>query len=80
MLIPWFHARRAMPKAAVDFPLPSPVLTAVTGSIRRCRVVNPSLGMFAGSTFPLGIVVSLLSDCLCLRACVYAIIAVLIQS
>src|SRR5690606_19073338 len=50
---PWFHARSAMPNAAVDFPLPGPVCTITSGRFRRCRVVSPSSGITGG--LPCGI-------------------------
>lgn len=53
---PWFQARSAMPKAAVDLPLPGPVWTASTGALRRARVVRPSTGTVSG--WPCGIEVS----------------------
>src|SRR5699024_10382249 len=49
---PWFHPRSAIPNAAVDFPFPVPVCTAVMGRLRRCRVVRPSSGTESGSSFP----------------------------
>src|SRR5699024_11393482 len=45
---PWFQLRSASPKAEVDLPLPSPVLTITSGRLRRWRVVSPSSGMYAG--------------------------------
>ena len=48
MLQPWFQPRRARPKAAVDFPLPSPVWTISSGRLRRCRVLSPSSGTTSG--------------------------------
>ncbi len=50
---PWFQPRRASPKAAVDFPLPSPVWMISSGRLRRCRVVSPSAGTWSG--WPSGI-------------------------
>ena len=47
------QARSAIPNAAVDLPLPSPVCTASTGCTRRSRVVSPSSGTSA--TWPCGI-------------------------
>lgn len=32
---PWFQARSASPKAAVDLPLPGPVWTNTSGRLRR---------------------------------------------
>src|SRR5690606_12696823 len=49
---PWFHARSAIPNAAVDLPLPGPVWTTSSGRLRRCRVVRPSSGTDTG--FPRG--------------------------
>src|SRR5690606_27582467 len=49
---PWFHARSAIPNAAVDLPLPGPVWTISSGRLRRCRVVRPSSGTDTG--FPWG--------------------------
>ena len=51
------QARNAKPKAAVVFPLPSPVCTTTSGRARRCRVVRPSSGATAGC--PCGIYAAL---------------------
>jgi hypothetical protein len=45
---PWFQARKAMPNAAVDLPLPGPVWTASSGALRRARVLRPSSGTASG--------------------------------
>src|SRR5215210_3880816 len=42
-----------MPNAAVDLPFISPVWTASSGRLRRCRVLSPSSG--TTSTLPWGI-------------------------
>ncbi len=50
---PWFQARSAVPKAAVDLPFISPVCTTSSGRVRRCRVESPSFGVTG--TWPCGI-------------------------